>query len=365
MPRSRPPHVDAFRDRHGKLRFYFRRGKGPRIPLPGSIGSDEFEAAYSAALAGQVAAKRKRLEPVQDGTIAALIVSYKRSAAFVELRKTSQPGYISRLDAIRRDHGHRTVKGLTRERIVTKILQPYAGQPGAALDTLKKLRILIRHAIELEWLKHDPSLGIKRPRSDEIRSWTDAEIGQFEARWPVGSKQRLAFALMLYTGQRRSDVHRMTWGDANGSTIRVVQQKTKAKLTIPLHSELRGILVATERKHLVIVATEYGKPFTVDGFGQFMRDAITAAGLPLACQPHGLRKAAGRRLAEAGCSARQIMAVLGHKTLAEAERYTRDAEQAGLAAAAIARQEAHTANRVTQTAPSQFGEIAKSEGETE
>ena len=50
-----------------------------------------------------------------------------------------------------------------------------------------------------------------------------------------------------------------------------------------------------------------------------MRDAIRAAGLPLDCQPHGLRKAAGRRLAEAGCSAREIMAVLGHKTLSEAD----------------------------------------------
>src|SRR5258705_9644309 len=58
-----------------------------------------------------------------------------------------------------------------------------------------------------------------------------------------------------------------------------------------------------------------------------LRDAITAAGLPLDCQPHGLRKAAGRRLAEAGCTAHEIMAVLGHKTLAEAERYTRGGGQ--------------------------------------
>jgi hypothetical protein len=81
--------------------------------------------------------------------------------------------------------------------------------------------------------------------------------------------------------------------------------------------------------------TEFGKPFTVDGFSCFLRDAIKSAGLPLGCQPHGLRKAAGRRLAEAGCSARQIMAVLGHKSLSEAERYTRDADQKQLAEAAI------------------------------
>jgi enterobacteria phage integrase len=172
------------------------------------------------------------------------------------------------------------------------------------------LRVLIRHAIDIGWLAHDPSLGIKRPKTEEIRSWTDTEIEAFEKRWPIGTKQRLAFALLLYTGQRRSDVHRMTWADVSGTTIRVVQQKTGSKLAIPLHRELLAVLALAERDHVTIINTVYGQPFTVDGFSQWMRDAITAAGLALECQPHGLRKAAGRRLAEAGCTAHEIMAVL-------------------------------------------------------
>ena len=62
----------------------------------------------------------------------------------------------------------------------------------------------------------------------------------------------------------------------------------------------------------ISAAINYGKPFTVDGFSQWMRDAITDAGLSLDCQPHRLRKAAGRRLAEAGATAKMIMAILGH-----------------------------------------------------
>jgi site-specific recombinase XerD len=96
--------------------------------------------------------------------------------------------------------------------------------------------------------------------------------------------------------------------------------------------------------------SKYGKPFTVDGFSQWMRDAITAAGLPLECKPHGLRKAAGRMLAEAGATAKQIMAVLGHATLTEAQRYCDEADQAGLAEAAVIQLEAHNANRIPQTA---------------
>ena len=96
-----------------------------------------------------------------------------------------------------------------------------------------------------------------------------------------------------------------------------------------------------------------------------MRVAITEAGLPLDCQPHGLRKAAGRRLAEAGCTAHEIMAVLGHKTLTEAERYTREADQGRLAMEAVAKLQGHKANKIAQTASPGLGKTSKPEGESE
>ncbi len=288
-----------------------------------------------------------------------------RSSAYLGLRETTKIGYTGPLETLRTKHGHRIVAGLTRQRIVTAFLQPYADRPGTALFTLKILRILIRHAIGIGWLTHDPSLGIKRPKTQEIRSWTDAEIALFERRWPIGTKQRLAFALMLYTGQRRSDVHRMTWTDVSEGSIRVVQQKTGRKLTIPLHRDLLGILAVGNRDHVTIINTEYGRPFTVDGFSQWFRDAITAAGLPLECQPHGLRKAAGRRLAEAGCSTHEIMAVLGHKTLSEAERYTREADQVRLASEAMTKLEGRSANRIVQTSTTGLGRMTKTEGKSE
>jgi integrase len=111
-------------------------------------------------------------------------------------------------------------------------------------------------------------------------------------------------------------------------------------------------------------STEYGQPFTVNGFGGFMRDAIKAAGLPLECQPHGLRKTAGRCLAEAGCTAHEIMSVLGLRTLSEAERYSRGAEQCSLSASAVTKLERCKRNTVSQTAPNRVGKIEKMEGKT-
>jgi integrase len=78
-----------------------------------------------------------------------------------------------------------------------------------------------------------------------------------------------------------------------------------------------------------------------------MRDAISEAGLPLDCKPHGLRKTLGRRMADAGCSAHEIMAALGHTTLAEAERYTREADRRRGGRQAVFKLEAHNANRVS------------------
>jgi enterobacteria phage integrase len=366
MPRKMPPFTERWRDRHGEVRVYGRRGRGPRVPLPADITSDEFREAYAAFLAGDAASARPKRERAAPGTIAALIESYMRSSAYVELRATTKKGYASRIEALRTKHGHRTVAGLTPERINVAILEPYAGKPGARLSILKMLRILIKHARAIGWLKYDPSETIKRPKTKEVRSWTEEEIAAFEQRWPVGTKQRLAFALHLYTGQRVSDVHRMTWADIlPGQKIKVMQQKTGAKLTIRLHRELRAVLDQATRQHVTIINTEYGKPFSVKGYGQWLRDAYTDAGLPLDCKPHGLRKAAGRRLAEVGCSAKQIMAILGHKTLAEAERYTRDADQELLADTGVIMMEGHRGNRVAQTASGGVGKIGENEGTSE
>jgi integrase len=358
MPRKLPPHVERNRVK-GHIYFSFRIGRGQRIKLPDPT-SDGFRAAYARAMERYGIAPK--IQKDATGTLGALIESYLRSAAFKELADMSKPGYMSRLNTIREHHGHRSVAGLTRDRIEKAFLGPLAGKNAAQLDTLKKLRILIKHAIALKWITHDPSAGIKRPKQKEIRAWTDAEMAAFESRWPIGTKQRTAYALMLNAGTARVDIHKITWSQLAAGKVGYTRHKSGVAVEIEMAAGLREALAAAPREHATVLNTAFGKPFTIDGFSGFMRDAMNAAGLPLDCKPHGLRKTLGRLLADAAASTHDIMAALGHVTLAQAEKYTREANRRRGAERAVHQLNEHLKNKTTQTTAKVWVKNPESEG---
>lgn len=363
MRRKLPPNVEKNVVK-GRVYLSYRVGKGSRTRLPNDPDSDEFKLALAAAIVGEVAA-RPTITKDATRSIGALVTSYLSTDAFASLGDGSKSGYRSRLDQIRRDHGHRSVVGLTKDRIEEKILKPLHNKPGAKIDTLKKLRILIRHAKDdLKWLAVDPSDGIKRGRSKEIRAWTDVEMEAFETRWAIGTKQRAAYELMVNVGTARVDTHLTTWMQADAEDFEYTRRKTGVPVLVEKANSLQEALAALPRRHVCILTTEWGKPFTVDGFSGWMRDAMTSAGLTLDCRPHGLRKTFGRKLADAGCTAHEIMAALGHLTLAEAERYTREADRRRGGRRAIVKLEDHKANKSPQTSAGGLGKAAKKEGFT-
>lgn len=327
-------YVHGYTDRHGHKRHYFRR-RGKQIALPGLPGSDEFMTIYKLALADQPASAATKV-PAPPGSFAALAKLYYASTQFTTLAKSSRAGYRGVIDSFLERHGTKRVDGIKR-RHINAIISAMADKPGAAIVLLKRIRTLIHFAIDEEWITIDPTRRVKSYKSQELHTWTDDEIARYEARWPIGTRERLAFDLLLYTGQRSCDACRMARPDA-ADKIRVAQQKTKEKLVIAVHPRLRASLDAANSGHVAAIITQYGGPFSVKSFGRFVSAAIDAAGLPDECVPHGLRKAAARRLAEAGCSAKEIMSVTGHKTLAEVERYVRAADQERLNHTALTRQ---------------------------
>jgi integrase len=182
-------------------------------------------------------------------------------------------------------------------------------------------------------LKDDPTAGIKNMsgKTEGFRTWNEDDIAAFEARHPLGTRERLALALLLCTAQRRGDVVRMGRQHIRNGAVEVTQQKTGTKLAVPIHPDLQAALAAMPSNHLTFLTTLFGKPFAAAGFTNWFREACNAAGLPKGTSAHGLRKAAARRLAEAGCSANVIASITGHKSLNEIERYTKAADQARMA----------------------------------
>jgi integrase len=340
--RHPPKYVHGFIDRHGKPRFYFRRAGFKKIPLPGLPWSPEFMEAYEQAVAGQPAPVDIGARRTRPGSMRALAVSYYQSVDYRSMQARTQRVYrglierfCEQVDKDGNKFGDKRAASIGREHIV-RLIAARADKPEAANQFRKVLRAMMKHAVEIGLRADDPTRDVRaiRVKSEGFHSWSDAEIAQFEKRHLVGSRARLAFALLLYTGQRRSDVVRMGWQQVRNSVLTVRQQKTGANLSIPLHPALQAILRDTANDNMTFLTTQFGKPFTSNGFGNWFRDQCNAAGLPQ-CSAHGLRKAAARRLAEAGCTAHEIASITGHASLKQVTHYTRAADQERLASAAM------------------------------
>lgn len=339
MKKPHHKYLKVRKDDNGRRRYYLNRTGFPQTRLPGSPGEPEFEAAYLATF--KASEERLARKPVEraataPGTFSDLVERYYKSANFIALRSTTKLTYRGVIERLRAEHGSKAVADLDR-RGVKLMLAKKAQLPGAANLLLRMLRMLMGFAIEEQFRTDDPTAKIKRLKvpGDGFVAWEEQDIAAFEERHPIGTKPRLALALLLYTAQRRGDVIRLGRGHIRRGRIVLTQNKTGVMLEVPIHDELAELLRSAPVGPTTFLCTRKGKPYTPEGFGNWFRKQCELAGLPTGYNAHGLRKAACRRLAEAGCSPHEIMSISGHKTLAEVERYTKAAKQPALAAEAM------------------------------
>jgi len=242
------------------------------------------------------------------------------------------------LDAIVRDHGHRYAAELTTDKAAKVIEAVGASHPAMGNLVHSALRAVMVYAVKMKLRPNNPITGIERYKTGAHHTWTEEELTTFEKCWPLGTRERLAYALLLYTGQRGGDVVRMRRSDIVNGAINVTQEKTGAELKIAIHPALDRAIKAGPVLGIYLIGEDRtGRPITRASLTRLMKRAAHLAGLPAKCVPHGLRKAILRRLAEHGASAKQIASVSGHETLREIERYTRAANQAALSRSAIGR----------------------------
>jgi integrase len=214
--------------------------------------------------------------------------------------------------------------------------------PEAANGRIKALRQVFKYAVaaEIPGAERNPARDVPyiKTGSQGFHTWTIEEVRQYLARHPIGTKAFLALALLLFTGQRRSDV--VTFGRQHNKqgwltfTQRKNRNRKPVTLSIPILPWLRAAIDAGPCGELTYLVTEFGRPFTSNGFGNKFRTWCDDADLPH-CTAHGLRKAGACIAAENGATEKQLMAIFGWQTMKEAAHYTKMANQKKLAASAM------------------------------
>jgi integrase len=337
MTKIRLPYVNEYRDRHGTLRRYVRRQGFPRTPLPGMPGSEEFMAAYHAAL--EDVAPPPTPADAGPGGLKSLWDDFQRTAEFANLKPSSKRTYKVAIGPIIKKHGHRLVQDMPSEKGRKIIEEIGATRPGMANLTKSILHRLMRYAIITKLRKDNPFADLTDYNLNKHHTWTEQELSTYEKKWPLGSRERLAYALLLYSGQRVSDAVEMRRSDIRNGAIRVVQEKTAEDaddaLEIAIHPALARALKAGPSNGLTLIGDRNGKPIKKESLSALIKRAAKAAGLPSCCKAHGLRYASIKRLAEHGSTSKEIAAVSGHRSLAEIERYTERANRKNLAKSAI------------------------------
>lgn len=277
----------------------------------------------------------KATAPRARDTIAMLIQAYQGSPEWKGLSGATQDRYIRYLRPLTRI-GNTKAADLTRRDIVTiRNAINETGKPAAANTFVRATSALYAWGMENDWVEVNPTVRIKALPGGHFPAWTPEITAS--ALDVLPEHLRRLVLLALYTGQRRGDLCRMAWSHYDGTRIRLTQGKTGTPLVIPVHPALKVEMDAWERKATTILINARGWPWKPGSASHGMKLAVDRLGLPAKWNIHGLRKLAAANLAEAGCSAMEIAAITGHKTLQMVQFYAKSADQERMATAAIHR----------------------------
>jgi integrase len=364
MPRKIPPGCIEDKDRYGKFRYYFRPKIGRKTRLPGLPWTTEFMDAYEQAKNHTPAAITKH--GIKEGSWRWLCVSYMRDSA----------------DYKRLDPKTKHVRKLILESTFLEPITPesnlkFADMPVSkmtidAVEVLRDRKIdfpeaansrvkAIRQVFKFGLKKHkdvvkaNPARDVEYFKGDGVgyHTWTIEEVLQYRQRHPPGTVAFLFLALIMFTGQRRSDVIRFGRQMVHdrpavirngevlfpaGKWIEFTQFKGRnrkpKRMALPWLPALQAVVADSPCGDLTFLINELGRAFTDAGIGNKMRDWCDQANLHH-CSAHGLRKAGATLAAETGATTKMLQAIFGWDTAKEAERYTKAADQKLLAAGSM------------------------------
>ena len=341
------PYLMPDEDRHGNRRLYVRKN-GRKIRLREKPGTEAFAQAYADALHAIEhgdGTKHAAIKGAPAGTLGWLAACYFASAEFRALDPASQRTRRRIIEECLREPRKPGSSDLMRDCPGSLISAAHIkmlrdrkdGKPGAGNNRRKYLSSMFGWAVDCGLMRANPAREVRRIRyaTSGFHTWTVDEARQFEERHPIGTKARLALSLLLFLGVRRSDVVTLGRQMVKDGSLRMIPRKSRHKrLDIsekPVLPVLAEVIARSPTGALTFLETEYGKPFTAGGFGNWFRDRCDEAGLPQ-CSAHGLRKAGATMAAENGATDRQLMALYDWTSEKQANAYTAAANRKRLAA---------------------------------
>lgn len=274
---------------------------------------------------------------VAGDTMRALLRAFEASPEWALRAKTTQTQYLIYLrpwmkvaDVAPRDVSRRDI--MTARDSVAK-----TSGLGAAAAFGRVTSALFGWAQDRGWVDFNPAARLKSLPGGALPAWSESQIATAMTKLP--EDLRRVVVLGVHTGQRRGDMCAMTWAAYDGTTIRLRQAKTGTALVLPVHPDLKHELDAwkAERSGIHILHSPHRGAWSAPHLSREMKKALGEIGLPARLNVHGLRKAAARRLAEAGCTTHEIASVTGHRSLQMVQHYTTSADQERLAGAAVSR----------------------------
>jgi integrase len=339
ISKHRYRYIHEDQDRHGNVRIYFWRGKGqPKIRMREQPGTVAFDAEYRRIFDGGLPIKKGG--GVQPDTMAWLCGQYYASPKFKRLDLGTQTQRKRFLDPICARCGDRPYKALLVQHVV-QFRDEKAATPDSANALVQAIRSVFAWACEPEYAHAtmNPALGVKKLAPVEAgghEPWTDADVARFCAHYPLGTRERLALDLLLYTGCRRGDVIKLGPLMEDGGHLVFSEHKGRngkpKEHRLPVLPVLRATIDATATGIKTYLVGSRGEPFQAPRFGQWMTESCRAAGIKAGLSSHGIRKLAAERCAENGATTSQLMAMFGWLTVSMAEHYTRGADRRRLEA---------------------------------
>jgi len=332
MPRPRPPYLSHELTRHGRDVWYVRRN-GRRIRLRSKYGTPEFEGEYRAALTGMPL----RDDGPQERTLAWLIERYRETTAWAVLSYATRRQRENIFRHVIESAGKQPFARITEDTIRVG-RERRASTPAQARNFLDAMRGLFHWALEAKHVRIDPTLGVKNPprkKGPGFRMWTEDDMMAYERRWPLGTRQRVWLDVLAYTGLRRGDAVRLGKQHVRNGVASLKTEKSgfTVTVTLPVLPVLAATLAAGPIGDLTFVVGANGKPMSKEYFGNALREACDAAGVPGSA--HGVRKIAAARAAQNGATVAQLKALFGWTSDAMAGLYTREADRVRLAREAV------------------------------